>query len=114
MDWMNQAAISAQKSDAVFFYVFALSVAFLIFITALMIYFVVRYSKKRHPKAEQIEGHVGLEVVWTSIPLVLFLTIFYYFMHLKYEGPLFKVVVLVTLGTLLIFFALLFSDVAFH
>ncbi len=78
MDWMNQAAISAQKSDAVFFYVFGLSVAFLIFITVLMIYFVIRYSKKRHPKAEQIEGHVGLEIVWTSIPLVLFLSIFYY------------------------------------
>ena len=78
MDWMNQAAISAQKSDAVFFYVFGLSVAFLIFITVLMIYFVVRYSKKRHPVAEQIEGHVGLEIVWTAIPLVLFLSIFYY------------------------------------
>ena len=78
MDWMNQAAISAQKSDAVFFYVFGLSVAFLIFITALMIYFVFRYSKKRHPLAEQIEGHLGLEIVWTTIPLVLFLSIFYY------------------------------------
>lgn len=78
MDWMNQAATSAQKSDAVFFYVFGLSVAFLIFITALMIYFVVRYRRKRHPKAEQIEGHVGLEIVWTSVPLVLFLSIFYY------------------------------------
>jgi len=40
--------------------------------------------------------------------------VFYYFMHLKYEGPLLKIVVLVTLGTLLIFFALLFSDVAFR
>lgn len=40
--------------------------------------------------------------------------VFYYFMHLKYEGPLLKVVVLVTLGTLLIFFALLFSDIAFR
>src|SRR5512133_4316878 len=78
MDWMNQAALSAQKSDAVFFYVFGLSVAFLVFITALMIYFVVRYSKKRHPVAEQIEGHLGLEILWTSIPLVLFLSIFYY------------------------------------
>ena len=78
MDWINQAALSAQKSDAVFFYVFGLSVVFLIFITTLMIYFVVRYSKKRHPKAEQIEGHVGLEIAWTAIPLVLFLSIFYY------------------------------------
>jgi cytochrome c oxidase subunit 2 len=78
MDWMNQAALSAQKSDAVFFYVFGLSVAFLIFITVLMIYFVVRYSRKRHPKAEQIEGHVGLEIVWTVVPLIMFLSIFYY------------------------------------
>jgi len=78
MEWMNQAAISAQKSDAVFFYVFGLSVVFLIFITALMIYFVVRYSKKRNPVASQIEGHVGLEILWTTIPLVLFLSIFYY------------------------------------
>lgn len=40
--------------------------------------------------------------------------VFYYFMHLKYEGTLLKGVVLVTLGTLLIFFVLLFSDVAFR
>jgi len=40
--------------------------------------------------------------------------VFYYFMHLKYEGALLKGVVLVTLGTLLIFFVLLFSDVAFR
>lgn len=78
MDWMNQAAVSAQKSDAVFFYIFGLSVAFLVFITVLMIYFVVRYRKSRHPVAEQIEGHVGLEILWTTIPLVLFLSIFYY------------------------------------
>ena len=78
MDWMKQASISAQKSDAVFFYVFGLSVVFLLFITVLMIYFVIRYSRKRHPKAEQIEGHTGLEILWTVIPLLLFLSIFYY------------------------------------
>lgn len=78
MDWLEQASTSAQKSDAVFFFVFGLSVAFLVFITALMIFFVVRYSRKRNPKAEQIEGHTGLEIVWTVVPLVIFLAIFYY------------------------------------
>ena len=78
MEWMNQAAISAQKSDAVFFYIFGLSVVFLVGITAVMIYFVVRYSRKRNPVASQIDGHVGLEVVWTVVPLLLFLSIFYY------------------------------------
>ena len=78
MEWMKQASTSAEKSDAVFFFVFGLSLLFLVFITVLMIYFVIRYSKKRHPKAEQIEGHTGLEILWTVIPLVLFLAIFYY------------------------------------
>ncbi len=78
MNWMKQAALSAQKSDAVFFDVFALSVVFLVGITVLMIYFVIRYSKKRNPVASQIEGHTGLEIVWTLVPLVLFLAIFYY------------------------------------
>jgi cytochrome c oxidase subunit 4 len=40
--------------------------------------------------------------------------VFYFFMHLRYEGLLLKGVVTVALGTLLIFFALLFSDVAFR
>jgi len=39
--------------------------------------------------------------------------VFYYFMHLKYEGPLLKATMLVALGTLLIFLTLLFADVAF-
>lgn len=39
--------------------------------------------------------------------------VFYYFMHLKYEGPLLKVVMFVALGTLIIFLTLLFADVAF-
>jgi cytochrome c oxidase subunit 4 len=40
--------------------------------------------------------------------------VFYFFMHLKYEGLLLKTVVAVALGTLIIFFALLFADVAFR
>lgn len=78
MGWMIQASTSAQRADSVFLFVFALSVAFLVGITAVMIYFVIRYSKKRHPKAEQIEGNTLLEIVWTAVPLILFLTIFYY------------------------------------
>ncbi len=78
MDWLTQASTSAQKSDAVFFAVLAISVVMLILITATMVYFVFRYSRKRHPKAAQIEGNTTLEVVWTVIPLAVFLAIFYY------------------------------------
>jgi cytochrome c oxidase subunit 4 len=62
-------------------------------------------------------SHLGQTyAVWgllTLTPLKAGL-VFYFFMHLKYEGALFKIVVLVTLASLLISFALLFADVAFR
>ena len=52
-----------------------------------------------------------------SVPAMLTITplkaglVFYFFMHLKYEGLLLKTMLLVALVTLLIFLGLLFSDV---
>jgi len=40
--------------------------------------------------------------------------VFYFFMHLKYEGLLLKTVLAVALCTLVVFFTLLFADTAFH
>lgn len=78
MNLLPQASTFATKSDQIFVYIFILSLAFLVFITALMIYFVIRYSRKRHPTAEQIEGHTLLEITWTVVPLVMFVAIFYF------------------------------------
>jgi len=66
------------RVDTVFWYITALTVAFLVFITVLMVYFVVKYSRKRNPHATDIEGHAGLEITWTVVPLVLFLSMFYF------------------------------------
>jgi len=61
-------------------------------------------------------SHFGLRAaVWgllTITPLKAGL-VFYFFMHLRYEDPLLKGVMLVAIVTLLIFLVLLFSDVAF-
>jgi cytochrome c oxidase subunit II len=78
MDLLNPASTSAQRVDAVFLWTVGLSVAFLVFITMLMLGFTLRYRRSRHPVAAQIEGHTGLEILWTVVPLVLFLVIFYY------------------------------------
>jgi cytochrome c oxidase subunit II len=75
---LPQASTFASKSDQIFLFVFLISLAFLVAITGVMIYFVIRYSRKRHPTATQIEGHTGLEITWTVIPLVLFVAIFYF------------------------------------
>lgn len=75
---LPEASTFATRADQIFLAVFLISLVFLVFITGLMVYFVVRYSRKRHAKAEQIEGHTGLEITWTVVPLVLFLAIFYF------------------------------------
>ena len=40
--------------------------------------------------------------------------VLYYFMHLKYEGPLIKGMVAVALTTLVLFISMMFLDIAFR
>jgi cytochrome c oxidase subunit 2 len=75
---MIQASTGAQRADHIFLAILALAVFLLVAITGTMVFFVIRYSRKRHPKAEQIEGHAWLEIVWTLVPLTVFIGIFYY------------------------------------
>jgi len=78
MPFFSQASSITGKVEGVFVFIFSLSVVFLLLITALMVVFVVRYSRKRHPKGVDIEGATWLEVTWTAVPLVLFLAMFYF------------------------------------
>ncbi len=64
--------------DRSFVVIFGISLFFLIGITGVMVYFIIRYDKKRNPKATQIEGSNTLEIVWTVVPLVLVMVMFYY------------------------------------
>jgi cytochrome c oxidase subunit 2 len=78
MPFLTQPFSIAERVDSVFLFIFVVSAAFLVFITLLMVYFVVRYSRARHPTPVDIEGSPWLEVTWTVIPLVLFMLMFYY------------------------------------
>ena len=64
--------------DLAFKIIFGIGFFFLIGITALMIWFVIRYSRKRHPKAEQVKDNNLLEIVWTTIPMIIVMVMFYY------------------------------------
>ncbi len=64
--------------DNAFMVIIGSSVFLLIAITAVMFYFIFRYNKKRHPKAVDIEGNNLLELIWTLIPTVLVLLMFWY------------------------------------
>ena len=78
MPFFQQASSAAAKVDAVFLFIFALCVAFLIFITSTIVFFVIKYNRKRHPRGEDIEGNFWLEITWTVIPLILFMAMFFY------------------------------------
>lgn len=68
----------AQSVDQVFIFIVAVSVLILLGVTAAMIYFVIRYSRKKNPIPTQIEGNLLLEVTWIAIPTLLVLAMFYF------------------------------------
>jgi cytochrome c oxidase subunit 2 len=64
--------------DNAFMVIIGISVLLLIAVTIVMIYFIIRYNKKRHPKAVDIHGNNWLELIWTVIPTILVLLMFWY------------------------------------
>lgn len=72
------ASTFVEGVDNAFVLIIGISLFFLIGITAAMIMFMVRYNQKKHPKAVQIEGSTTLEIIWTVVPILLVLGMFYY------------------------------------
>jgi cytochrome c oxidase subunit 2 len=64
--------------DGTFLFTLIVSVFFLVLITVLMIFFVIKYNRKRNPKGTNIHGNMGLEIAWTGIPTILVLIMFWY------------------------------------
>src|SRR5208283_3492855 len=64
--------------DGTFLFLTLTSIILLLLITFFMLYFVVKYNRKRHPLAQQTEGSLILEIIWTVAPTVLVLVMFYY------------------------------------
>jgi cytochrome c oxidase subunit 2 len=67
----------ADYVDAEFLFVVGLSLLVLLGLVVAMVYFIIRYSRKRNPVPTDIAGNIPLEVLWTAIPLVLFMYMFY-------------------------------------
>lgn len=67
-----------ESVDLTFIIIFGISLFFLILITLVMIFFVIRYNKKRHPVPSKVKGSNLLEIIWTIVPTILVLIMFYY------------------------------------
>jgi cytochrome c oxidase subunit 2 len=67
----------SNPADDTFFFILGISLTLLALNTGVMIYFVIRYSRKRHPQAEEVKENTPLEIIWTVIPTLLVLAIFW-------------------------------------
>lgn len=75
---VTQASNFVQGVDRAFLVILGISFFFLITLTGIMIYFIYKYNRKRHPVATQIHGSTTLEIIWTVIPFLLTMVMFYY------------------------------------
>jgi len=66
------------KVDTAFLVIIGISLVFLVGLTTLMIIFIIKYNRKKNKKATQIEGSTKLELVWTIVPTILVLVMFYF------------------------------------
>lgn len=67
----------ATEVDVTFWIINGISILLLVIITAAMLYFLYKYNRKRSPVAGDIEGNTTIEVIWTVVPIILVLYMFY-------------------------------------
>lgn len=71
-----EASTIAPWTDALYFFLLAMTLVGLLLVGALILYFSVVYRKEKSPVATQVEGSTLLEATWTIIPLAIFLVTF--------------------------------------
>lgn len=68
----------AQGVDNAFIFIFATAFIFIVGITGFMIWTVIKFNRKKGHKAATFDGSVKLEVIWTVIPTVIVLVMFWF------------------------------------
>ena len=70
------ASTVAGRIDALYFFLVGVTVFFTVGISAAILWCIVRYRQREGHEAQQIEGSLPLEVVWSTIPLLICLFVF--------------------------------------
>ncbi|MBC7792264.1 MAG: cytochrome c oxidase subunit II [Clostridia bacterium] len=73
-----QASTTASTVDWVYYFIYWISVFFTVMITAAAIYFCVKFRSKKTAPAAAAAHNTALEIVWTVVPGVLCVFIFYF------------------------------------
>jgi len=73
----EQASTFAPEVDALYAYIWLITIFFTVLITALVIYFAIKYRRRQADEVPRPNaGSLPLELMWTALPLVISMTIF--------------------------------------
>ena len=75
------ASTIAPHVDSLFYFIYWASAIFFVIITIGTIFFICMYRKKKGEKSRLTPGfthHVGLELLWSVIPAIIFMAIFFW------------------------------------
>jgi cytochrome c oxidase subunit II len=76
--FLSEGSNLAGAVDRAFIFIFTISFIFTIGITAMMVYILIHFSRKKVKNPRQFTGSVKLEIVWTVVPLIIVLMMFYF------------------------------------
>lgn len=78
--WLpEQASTHAQVHDGLFYFIYWLSVFFFVVLMSAMTYFAIKYRRRsKDQRTSPNQGNLKLEIVWSAIPAVLLVVIFYW------------------------------------
>ena len=73
----EQASAQAGQVDAIYFFMVAVTAFFSILIAGLVVFFAVKYRRRRHDEVGYaIHGSLALELLWTIIPFLIVMVMF--------------------------------------
>jgi cytochrome c oxidase subunit 2 len=79
LSWLPEAASTyAQAIDEVFYIIYIITGLAFLLVTVLMFWFLLQYKARSGRRAHYSHGNVALELIWTIVPTVVFLGIFFY------------------------------------
>ena len=79
LSWLPEAASTyAQAIDEVFYIIYIITGLAFLLVTVLMFWFLLQYKARPGRSAHYSHGNVALELIWTIVPTVVFLAIFFY------------------------------------
>lgn len=73
----NGASNLAEGVDKAFLFIFIIAAIFIVGITSFMIWTVIHFSRKKGKEAKQFTGSIKLEVLWTVVPFILVMLMFW-------------------------------------